>query len=60
MKETTMLKLLYKLGWLVVSNHMIEVKQLIEGQIKKEKKLQIKTVIQSKIKRKCEKWITKK
>lgn len=54
MKETTMLKLLYKLGWLVVSNHMIEVKQLIEGQIKKEKKLQIKTVIQPKIKRKCE------
>ena len=49
-----MLKLLYKLGWLVVSNHMIEVKQLIEGQIKKEKKLQIKTVIQPKIKRKCE------
>ena len=37
MKETTMLKLLYKLGWLIVSNHIIEARQLVEGQIKELK-----------------------
>lgn len=37
MKETTMLKLLNKLGWLIESNHIIEAKQLIEVQIKKLK-----------------------
>lgn len=37
MKETTMLKLLYKLGWLIVSNHITEARQLIKGQIKELK-----------------------
>lgn len=36
-KETTMLKLLNKLGCLIMSNHIIEAKQLIEVQIKKLK-----------------------
>lgn len=37
MKETTMLKLLNKLGWLIESNHIREAKKLIKVQIKKLK-----------------------